>query len=153
MDDLKEIYNEVIVEHYKNPFNKKILEEYNFEEEGVNPSCGDQIKLFVLIKDEKIKDISFEGQGCSISIASSSILTSTIKELSISQAQKITEKATEYIKTGKIQDKNFQEYEIFKESDIMAFSSIHNFPVRIKCALLPWITLKSILEKIQIKQK
>lgn len=152
MDDLREIYNEIIMEHYRNPFNKKILENYTFEEEGVNPACGDQLKLFVLIQDEKIKNISFEGQGCSISMSSSSILTSTIKELSIPQAQKITEKAIEYIKTGKIQDTNFKEYELFQESDILAFSSIHNFPVRIKCALLPWITLKSIFEKIQSKQ-
>lgn len=144
---IKEVYNEIIVEHYQNPYNKRKLEEYTFEEEGANPACGDQIKLFVLIENNKIKDISFDGQGCSISIASSSILTSTIKGLTIEQAKVITEKTIEYLKKGQI-NHNFPEYEIFKESDILAFSSIYKFPVRIKCALLPWITLKNILSKI-----
>ena len=150
MDELELVYNDIILEHYQNPYNKKSPDKYNFKEEGQNPLCGDQITLFLLVENNKIEDISFQGQGCSISIASSSILTSMIKGLSVKDALNLTEKSIEYIKTGKnnSNDTNDPIFSIFKDSDILAFSNIHKFPVRIKCALLSWITLKNILEKI-----
>lgn len=140
---MTDIYNEIILEHYQHPFNKKELKEFTIAEEGVNPSCGDQLKIFILLENNQIKDISFTGQGCSISMASASILNSIILEYKKLQEQKeIIKQVIEYIKTGKLINKNLE------NTDIIAFNKIHQYPVRIKCALLPWITLQNILEKI-----
>ncbi len=141
MEEIKAVYNEIILEHNQYPFNKKELSKYTIVEEGVNPSCGDQIKLFVLIENEKIEDISFIGQGCSISTASSSILTSTVKGMKIKEVEELIKSTIEYIKTGKTEG-----MEKIENTDIVAFENIHKFPVRIKCALLPWITLNEALK-------
>ncbi|MCX7758288.1 MAG: SUF system NifU family Fe-S cluster assembly protein [bacterium] len=146
MENIKDIYNEIIMEHFQHPFNKKELDKYTVVEESQNPLCGDQLKIFILLQDNIIKDISFTGQGCSISMASASILTSTVINLELTQTIKITEKTIEYIKTGKIEESKSNEIQIIKNSDIVAFENINKFPVRIKCALLPWITLKTILQ-------
>jgi nitrogen fixation NifU-like protein len=151
LNSLGNLYNDILIEHYQRPFNKKILENYNFDQEGINPSCGDELHLFLKIDDNKIKELSFEGKGCSVSIASASIMSyiiSILKEYSLNDINKIVDKIIEYIK-GEISYED-----IFKDEsnhlksefqDLLALKDINKIPVRLKCALLSWITLKEFL--------
>jgi nitrogen fixation NifU-like protein len=151
LNNLANLYNDILIEHYQRSFNKKILKNYNFDQEGINPSCGDELHLFLKIDDNKIKELSFEGKGCSVSIASASIMSyiiSILKEYSLNDINKIVDKIIEYIK-GEI---NYED--IFKDElnylknefqDLLVLKDINKIPVRLKCALLSWVTLKEFL--------
>ena len=154
--ELNELYNEVLIEHYQKPFNKKVLKDYNFDYEGVNPSCGDQIHLYLKLNKTNdkitIQEISFQGSGCSISIASTSIMCyiiSTLKEFNLMKIKDFANKVIEYIK-GQIpyEDIFKNEFKDYKNEfqDLLALNYINKIPVRLKCALLSWITLKELIE-------
>jgi nitrogen fixation NifU-like protein len=151
LNNLGNLYNDILIEHYQRPFNKKVLENYNFEQEGINPSCGDELHLFLKIGDNKIKELSFEGKGCSVSIASASIMSyiiSILKEYSLNDIKKIVDKIIEYIK-GEISYEDIFKNELNhlknEFQDLLALKDINKIPVRLKCALLSWITLKEFL--------
>ncbi|MGC8815648.1 MAG: Fe-S cluster assembly sulfur transfer protein SufU [bacterium] len=152
--ELNNIYNDILIEHYRRPFNKKILNDYNFEQEGINPSCGDELHLYLKIDNDKIKDISFEGKGCSISIASASImcyLISLLKEHSLNDIKQLINNIIEYIKGNLNYDNIFtNNFSYLKQEfeDLLALKDINKIPVRLKCALLSWITLKELLDNI-----
>ena len=139
MDD---IYNDLIMEHSMNSYNKKNLEHADFCEIGHNPNCGDEIKLDVVLENNKIVDMAFSGHGCAISQSSTSIMIETLKG-------KTVEKAKEIIKTyiGMIKREITDENELKKLEDAIAFKNISNMPARVKCALLAWHTLEEMLEK------
>ncbi len=154
LDNINSLYNDILIEHYQRPFNKKIIENYNIKQEGINPSCGDELELYLKINNQKVEDLSFQGKGCSVSIASASImcyLISTLKEYNIKDIKDLIDNIIDYIK-GKIEYENIFN-ENFRElkqefQDLLALKDIYKIPVRLKCALLGWITLKEILEEL-----
>lgn len=141
MSDLRELYQEVILDHSKHPKNYHKLDDATHKAEGFNPLCGDHFYLYVKVEDGLIKDISFEGAGCAISKASASIMTSIVKGKTIEEAEKIFKNFQSFV-TGKV-DKNFDPSSLGK---LAVFSGVSEFPVRVKCATLAWHTLINALE-------
>ena len=142
MEDLTDVYNDLIMEHSMNSYNKKKINDANFEEIGHNPNCGDEITLEVKINNGIIEDMAFLGHGCAISQASTSIMIDTLKGKTIEEAKEIIKTFIEMIKRD-IKD----EKELEKLEDAIAFKNIANMPARVKCALLAWHTLEDILNK------
>ena len=142
MDNLDEVYNELIMEHSMNSYNKKKMENADFSEVGHNPNCGDEITLDLKLDGDVIKDMTFEGHGCAISQASTSIMIDTLKGKSVKEAMDIIETFIHMIKK-EIKD----EKELEKLEDAIAFKNISNMPARVKCALLAWHTLEDMLQK------
>ena len=142
MEDLSDVYNELIMEHSMNSYNKKKLEHADYCELGHNPNCGDEIKLELKLDGDTIEDMAFSGHGCAISQASTSIMIDTLKGKTIKEAQDIIKTFIEMIKR-EIKD----EKELEKLEDAIAFRNVSNMPARVKCALLAWHTLEDMLEK------
>ncbi len=142
MENLDNIYNELIMEHSMNSYNKKKLKDANYEEIGHNPNCGDEITLEVKLDGDIIEDMAFSGHGCAISQASTSIMIDTLKGKTVKEAKDI-------IKTfiGMIKREDESEDDLEKLEDAIAFKNIANMPARVKCALLAWHTLEDILNK------
>ena len=142
MEDLESIYNELIMEHSMNSYNKKKLEHADFCEVGHNPNCGDEITLELNVKNGKIEDMAFSGHGCAISQASTSIMIDTLKG-------KTLEEAKDIIKTfiGMIKREITDEKKLEKLEDAIAFQNVSHMPARVKCALLAWHTIEDILNK------
>ena len=141
MEDLTNVYNELIMEHSMNSSNKKELKEANFCEMGHNPNCGDEIKLHVKLDGDIVSDIAFTGHGCAISQASTSIMCDTLRGKTVKEAKEIVET---FIKMIKREIKNDDELE--KLEDAICFKNVSNMPARVKCALLAWHTFENILE-------
>ena len=142
MDNLNDVYNELIMEHSMNSYNKKKLEHADYCELGHNPNCGDEISLELNIKDGIINDMAFSGHGCAISQASTSIMIDTLKGKTISDAKIIIETFIKMIKREITDDRELEKLE-----DAIAFKNVSNMPARVKCALLAWHTLEGILNK------
>ena len=142
MEDLSDVYNELIMEHSMNSYNKKKLENANFCEIGHNPNCGDEITLQLKIDGDKIQDMAFSGHGCAISQASTSIMIDTLKGKTIEEAKEIIKTFIEMIKR-----ETKSEEELEKLEDAIAFRNVANMPARVKCALLAWHTIEDILNK------
>lgn len=142
LEDLSDVYNELIMEHSMNSYNKKKLEHADFCELGHNPNCGDEITLEVKMDGDIIEDMAFHGHGCAISQASTSIMIDTLKGKTIEEAKEIVKTFIEMIKRETTDEK-----ELAKLEDAIAFKNISNMPARVKCALLAWHTLERILEK------
>ena len=144
--ELKELYKEIILDHGKNPRNKGKCKDFNYDASGHNPLCGDKVHIFVKLgKDDKVEDLSFEGEGCAISLASASILTDIIKNKNIVIANKITDDFLKMIKNNsKITLNSLNEDQ---KTTMMSLSGVKDFPMRVKCATMAWHTLTSALEK------
>mgnify|MGYP001466927550 len=143
--DIKELYQEIVLDHGKNPRNKNKLKSFNKEAKGHNPLCGDKIHIFLkLDNDKKVEDISFEGEGCAISIASASIMTETIKGKEFNVAKKILENFLNMLKEGsKLRINSLSEDE---NTTMMSLSGVKRFPMRVKCATLAWHTFMHAAE-------
>lgn len=143
MSDLRDLYQELILDHNKNPRNFHKLEGANHEAEGFNPLCGDKIHLYLKMDGNKIQDLGFQGSGCAISRASASLMTATLKGKTRKDAEKLFSIFHEMV-TGK---------RVAKEEDelgkLAAFSGVGEFPARVKCATLAWHTLHAALENKQ----
>lgn len=142
MEDLTDVYNELIMEHSMNSYNKKKLDNADFCELGHNPNCGDEITLEVKLNGDVIENMAFSGQGCAISQASTSVMIDTLKGKTVKEAREIIKIFIEMIKR---ETKN--EEELQKLEDAIAFKNISNMPARVKCALLAWHTLEDMLDK------
>ena len=142
MEDLNQVYNELIMEHSMNSYNKKKLEKPDFCEIGHNPNCGDEITLELKLNGNIIEDMAFSGHGCAISQASTSIMIDTLKGKSIEEAKEIIKTFIEMIKR---EEKDEKKLEILE--DAIAFKNVSNMPARVKCALLAWHTIEEILNK------
>ena len=142
--DLKELYQDIILEHGKSPRNFGKCKKFTHQAQGHNPLCGDQIQIYLkLSKEKKIEDLTFEGSGCAISIASSSIMTELIKGKSVNIGKKIVIEFLEMIKnTSDIKSINLDENQKIK---IMSLSGVKQYPMRVKCATLAWHTLTSAI--------
>jgi nitrogen fixation NifU-like protein len=140
--ELRDLYQQVILDHNKSPRNFKKLENANFEAEGYNPLCGDRIDIFLIIEDDIVKDISFQGSGCAISKASASLMTQMLKGKKKSEAEELFTKFHDLI-TGKSGD-NLSMEDLGK---LVVFAGVKEFPERVKCASLAWHTMHSALNK------
>ena len=143
--ELKELYQEIILDHGKNPRNKGKCEEFNKDAKAHNPLCGDKVHIYLkLNKDKKVENLSFEGEGCAISLASASILTDVIKGKDFITAKKITNDFLNVIKDEKsISTDSLNEDQ---KTTIMSLSGVKEFPMRVKCATMAWHTFISALE-------
>ena len=143
--NLKELYQEIILEHGKNPRNLGKTENFNKDAKGNNPLCGDNVHVYLKLNDQrKVEDISFEGSGCAISMASASIMTDLIKGKSDNEAKEIIEDFLGMIKENPELKNN-----ILKEDDktkLMCLSGVKQYPMRVKCATLSWHTFVSAME-------
>ena len=142
MEDLTDVYNDLIMEHSMNSYNKKKLKDANYCEIGHNPNCGDEITLELKLNGDKIEDMAFSGHGCAISQASTSIMIDTLRGKTIEEAKEIIKTFIEMIKR-EITD----EEQLKKLEDAIAFKNVSNMPARVKCALLAWHTLEDMLNK------
>ena len=144
--DIKELYQDIILDHGKNPRNKNKCKDFNKEAKGYNPLCGDKVHVFLkLDNDKKVKDISFEGEGCAISMASASIMTETIKGKEFNVAKKILEHFLNMLKEGsKLSINSLSEDE---NTTMMSLSGVKRFPMRVKCATLAWHTFMHAAEE------
>ncbi|BBB33634.1 conserved hypothetical protein [Thermotomaculum hydrothermale] len=133
------IYQEVILDHYKNPRNCKDIE--GISEKGHNASCGDKVEVIAKIEGDKIEDLSVCTKGCAICTASGSIMSEKVKGMNVKEVEEFIEKVKKYLK-GELPEDEFKD--IF---ELQALSGVRKLPVRIKCALLPWITLENTLKQ------
>jgi len=139
MNDLQDLYQQVIIDHNHNPRNFREIEHPSHSAKGHNPLCGDKIDIYLTIKDDIITEISFMGSGCAISKASSSLMTEALLGKTITEAKKLFNSVHEMIING-ITD-------VEDISKLAVLSGVHKFPARVKCAILPWHTMKNALEK------
>ncbi len=144
MGDLRELYQEVILDHSKRPRNFGELAGANRRAEGYNPLCGDRETIFVRLEDDVLEDVGFRGAGCAISTASASMMTETVKGKTREEAEALFDRFHRLI-TGKDGEKERGGPELGK---LTVFSGVREFPVRVKCATLPWHTLKAALAGI-----
>lgn len=138
--ELRELYQQVILDHNKSPRNFKLIENSTNFAEGYNPLCGDQINISLNINENKIDDIGFQGQGCAISKASASLMTSMVKGKTKEEAEKLFEKFHDLIT-----DKLGENPDLESFGKLAVFAGVKEFPARVKCASLAWHTLHSAL--------
>ena len=143
--DLKELYQDIILEHGKSPRNFGKCEKHTHEAKGHNPLCGDQVQVYLKLNNEKkVEDLTFEGSGCAISMASTSIMTESVKGKSAEVAKKIVTDFLNMIKnTSEINSNDLNEDQ---KTKIMSLSGVKQFPMRVKCATLAWHTFTSAID-------
>ncbi len=140
MSDLRDLYQDVILEHSKSPRNFRALDAANHQAEGNNPLCGDRFTIYVHMEGDAIRDISFQGAGCAISKASASMMTQAVKGKTRAEVEQIFERFHKLV-TG--QSPSADGTELGK---LAVFSGVSEFPARVKCATLAWHTLQAALE-------
>ncbi len=141
MSELNELYQQVILDHNKQPRNFRKLEGANRKAEGYNPLCGDRVVIYVQMEDGVIQNVSFEGSGCAISKASASMMTETVKGKSKQELNALFEKVHRMLTAPPDSEVDSQEL-----GKLAAFSGVREFPIRVKCATLPWHTLNAALD-------
>jgi nitrogen fixation protein NifU and related proteins len=137
---LEELYKEVILDHYRSPRNKGRLDPHDVALERNNPLCGDEIEVFVKFDGENVEGVQFDGKGCSISMASASMMTERVQGLSVKDAGELAE-------TIKRMMAGEEEGDPEELGDLVSLKGVVKYPVRIKCALLGWNTLLEALEE------
>jgi nitrogen fixation protein NifU and related proteins len=145
MPELRDLYQEVILEHSKAPRNFHAIADSNQKAEGFNPLCGDHFTVYVSVEGDSIQDIGFQGSGCAISKASASMMTQAVKGKSKAEAKELFETFHKLVTTG---EANGNRDDLGK---LAVFSGVSEFPVRVKCATLAWHTLQAALEGKQEK--
>lgn len=140
--ELKQLYQEVILDHNKNPRNFGEMEGYDLVGVGKNPLCGDQYNVYIKVSDSIITDVKFDGAGCAISKASASLMTTLVKGKTTQQADKLFEDFQKVI-TTKIED----EVDTEQFGKLIVLAGVREFPARVKCAGLAWHTLHSAIQK------
>jgi nitrogen fixation NifU-like protein len=141
MNELRDLYQEVILDHSKRPRNFRAMPEADRRAEGYNPLCGDRETVFVDLDGDVVKDVSFQGAGCAISTASASMMTESVKGRTRAEAESLFERFHDLI-VGKGGESNDESARLGK---LAVFSGVREYPVRVKCATLPWHTLKAAL--------
>ena len=142
--NLKELYQEIILDHGKNPRNLRKTDNFNKDAKGYNPLCGDKVHVYLkLNENKKVEDISFEGAGCAISMASASIMTDLVKGKKEKEIKEIVSDLLNMIKEkDKLNNKILKDDE---KTKLMCLSGVKQYPMRVKCATLSWHTLTSAL--------
>jgi nitrogen fixation NifU-like protein len=139
MADLRELYQELILEHSKKPRNYRVLEGASRTVEGFNPLCGDHFTIYLATDGEVIRDITFQGSGCAISKSSASVMTQTLKGKTREEAEDLFHRFHDLV-TGKTHDADVEAL-----GKLAVFSGVSEFPVRVKCATLAWHALHAAL--------
>ncbi|MBZ0114944.1 MAG: SUF system NifU family Fe-S cluster assembly protein [Thermoanaerobaculia bacterium] len=140
MNDLRGLYQEIILDHYKRPRHHGVATGANREAEGFNPLCGDKVKVTLAMKDGTIEDVAFEGEGCAISTASASLMTEALHGKTEAEARELFQRFRQLLTGGEVVD----EEELGK---LAALSGVRDYPMRVKCATLAWHTLQAALDK------
>ena len=140
MSELSELYQQVILDHNKKPRNFQKLEGANRMSEGFNPLCGDQLTVYMLLEDEVVKDVSFEGQGCAISKAAASMMTQAVKGKTKQDAEVLFDEFHRMV-TGQLEEETTPHH----LGRLTIFSGVRDFPARVKCASLSWHTMHAAL--------
>jgi nitrogen fixation NifU-like protein len=135
MSDLRDLYQELILDHNKRPRNFKKLEDANRSAEGYNPLCGDKVKIYARLEDGRVKDVSFEGSGCAISKASASVMTESLKGKTVAEVEALFRRFRDLV-TGKESGAPVSDL-----GKLVVFSGVCEFPTRVKCATLAWHAL------------
>lgn len=143
MPDVRELYQQLIVDHSKSPRNCRVIEGADLSAEGYNPLCGDHVTLFVRLDGDKVGDISFQGNGCAISTASASLLTEVLKGKTRTEAEALFARFHDLVTGGR------PDSEGAALGKLKVFAGVAEFPVRVKCATLVWHTLKAALHQIK----
>ena len=141
MSDLRELYQELIIDHSKRPRNFRVLEGADRKAEGFNPLCGDQVTVYLELDNGRIKNIGFQGKGCAISTASTSVMTETLKGKTLAEAEALFE-----IFHGLVTGKPPAGGKAPELGKLAVFSGVSEFPARVKCATLAWHTLNAALK-------
>lgn len=141
MNELRDLYQEVIFDHYRSPRNYGPLPSANRDAEGHNPLCGDHVKLHLQVEDGIIRDVHFEGSGCAISTASASLMTEVLKGKDEEEAMRLMEEFQRLV-TGAGEPEGLGKLE--------ALAGVREFPSRVKCATLAWHTLQAALENQRV---
>ena len=143
--NLKELYQEIFLDHGKNPRNLRKTDNFTKDAKGHNPLCGDKVHIFLKLGDDKkIEDVSFEGSGCAISMASASIMTDLVKQKNENDAKELIKDFLEMIKEKPdISNKSLSEND---KTKLMSLSGVKQYPMRVKCATLAWHTLTSAMK-------
>lgn len=144
MADLRELYQELILEHCKAPRNYKLPADANHKAEGYNPLCGDHYTVSICMDGDAIKDIGFEGSGCAISKASASMMTQALKGKTRAEAEALFERFHDLVTSGSDDASSREEM-----GKLAVFSGVVDFPTRVKCATLAWHTMRTALEGTQ----
>ena len=142
MSELIELYQQVILDHNKKPRNFRKLETANHSAEGFNPLCGDQLTVYLNLEDDTVKEVGFEGSGCAISKAAASMMTQAVKGKSKEEAENLFQEFHSMV-MGELNE----ETEENSLGNLKIFAGVREFPVRVKCATLPWHTLHAALHK------
>jgi nitrogen fixation NifU-like protein len=140
MSDLRDLYQELILDHNKRPRNFKKLEDANRSAEGYNPLCGDKVKIYARLEDGRVKDVSFEGSGCAISKASASVMTESLKGKTVAEVEALFRRFRDLV-TGKESGAPVSDL-----GKLVVFSGVCEFPTRVKCATLAWHALAAALQ-------
>jgi nitrogen fixation NifU-like protein len=141
MDELRELYQEMILDHYKSPRGCHKLDNANHSAEGYNPLCGDRVTIYLHVDGDAITDISFEGSGCAICTASSSVMTETLKGRTILDAETLFKRFHDLVTCDPTSIPDTDGLD-----KLAIFAGVREYPVRVKCATLPWHTLHAALE-------
>jgi nitrogen fixation NifU-like protein len=141
MDELRELYQEMILDHYKSPRNRRRIDAANHHAEGYNPLCGDRVTIYLLLKDNTIQDISFEGSGCAICTASSSLMTEVLNGKTLDEAGDYFGTFHDLVTADPTVDPDFEGL-----GKLAIFAGVREYPIRVKCATLPWHTFHAALE-------
>ncbi len=136
MDDLRDLYQQLILDHNRNPQNFREMDNATAKADGHNPLCGDEITLFLNVENDRILDVSFKGSGCAISKASASIMTTLIKGKTVAETESLFDRFHTMITTGEI---------IGDIGKLAVLAGVHKFPSRVKCAVLSWHTMNNAL--------
>lgn len=142
MPGLEDLYREIILDHYKNPRNRGTLEPPAVRSEGHNPLCGDEIEVFLIVKNDIVEDIKIAGQGCSISQSSASMMSAAVKGKPVEQARALISRFKHMMSI----DEEGEPDTSTPLGDLEALQGVVKFPVRIKCAVLSWNTLAEALD-------
>ena len=146
--NLKELYQEIILDHGKNPRNLRKTDNFNKDARGHNPLCGDKVHIYLkLNENKKVEDISFEGQGCAISMASASIMTGLVKGKEENEVKEIVKDFLEMIKEKENLETKLLEKD--EKTKLMCLSGVKQYPMRVKCATLSWHTLISAIDNMK----
>ena len=141
MSDLQELYQSIILDHNRRPKNYGPLEEANHRAEGRNPSCGDEVRVELRVTDDRIEDVRFTAAGCAVSRAAASIMTQSVKGKTRAEVEQLFATFHELV-TGKLRP---SAQEARGLGELAAFSGVSRFPIRVKCASMPWHTLQAAL--------
>jgi nitrogen fixation NifU-like protein len=140
MSELRELYREVLLDHYRRPRNFGPLPRADREAAGYNPLCGDQVKVYLELDGELLREVGFEGSGCAISTASASLMTEAVRGKTVAEAEELFRGFHDLLTRGA--GNGGREEELGK---LAVFAGVREFPVRVKCATLPWHTLRAAL--------